>query len=505
MPVRKKTLGEQLADLANPAPSKSFLDDFEAPTRLAEDSSEGEEDDERAREHYVDVGQSQLRTKAESAIRVDEEKYRGRRVSRVALQDEDDVRNGIEIDDNDEPDEDDEEDISDLGEEEEYLDEEDLDGSDVRDDVAMNSASENGDYQGDFGSGDEDDDVSDRSEQDGDIQDQLEQQAKQEQILLKKAHTSSLSDAEKGLHVRNQMTLWDSLVETRIRLRRSLQVANQLPQPKTFQLYSPSSAPALTSLHSALQSLLSSLTDLRKELPPPISFETRKRPREDDQDVDETWTQLDDLDVGFESFRWSAIDKWSAKVGRGAGAGAGDKKFKAVDVGVSEQIRRVMSDRDRILKRTRLRRGDYKVLGKKEEGGDGDFVGGAVDARLADYDNEIFDDTDFYEQLLKEFIDSRMTDVDDPLAISMKWAQLRRAQKRRKKKHGVEVDTKASKGRKVRYDVHEKLANFMAPIPKGNWHEEMIEELFSGLFKDATEETGGRSGWVANDGLRIFG
>lgn len=45
------------------------------------------------------------------------------------------------------------------------------------------------------------------------------------------------------------------------------------------------------------------------------------------------------------------------------------------------------------------------------------------------------------------------------------------------------VDTKASKGRKLRYEVHEKLQNFMVPvIPRGAWHDEQIDELFSSLM-----------------------
>jgi protein AATF/BFR2 len=100
---------------------------------------------------------------------------------------------------------------------------------------------------------------------------------------------------------------------------------------------------------------------------------------------------------------------------------------------------------------------------------------------------------------------------DDPVLLSMKWAELKRLQNRQKKKN--QVDTKASKGRKLRYHVHEKLLNFMAPQPRGTWHESMIEELFSNLL-------GGRSGAynttvqdnhsidvaeIPRDGLRLFG
>ena len=49
-------------------------------------------------------------------------------------------------------------------------------------------------------------------------------------------------------------------------------------------------------------------------------------------------------------------------------------------------------------------------------------------------------------------------------------------------RHGKMVDTKASKGRKMRYTVHEKLQNFMAPEDRGTWGERQRDELFGGLF-----------------------
>merc|ERR1712130_110867 len=42
------------------------------------------------------------------------------------------------------------------------------------------------------------------------------------------------------------------------------------------------------------------------------------------------------------------------------------------------------------------------------------------------------------------------------------WLKVQRLRSKMKKK----VDTRASKGRKVRYDIHSKLVNFMAPVPQ---------------------------------------
>lgn len=54
-------------------------------------------------------------------------------------------------------------------------------------------------------------------------------------------------------------------------------------------------------------------------------------------------------------------------------------------------------------------------------------------------------------------------------------------QSEKKKKRDAERG--ASKGRKLRYTVHEKAASFVVPVPLSHgWHEEQIDELFSNLL-----------------------
>ena len=70
-----------------------------------------------------------------------------------------------------------------------------------------------------------------------------------------------------------------------------------------------------------------------------------------------------------------------------------------------------------------------------------------ADRHLNNYDVEIFDDNDFYQQLLRELIEARMVDTDDPIAQGMRWAAKKAAESKKKKRA---VDRKASKGRKLR-------------------------------------------------------
>lgn len=113
--------------------------------------------------------------------------------------------------------------------------------------------------------------------------------------------------------------------------------------------------------------------------------------------------------------------------------------------------------------------------------------------------------------------------IDDP-----SLAALRNATNTKKAKKVV--DTKASKGRKLRYakksgfelrlmdilllpyryHVHEKLQNFMVPIPNGTWGEQQTQELFSSLFGRRTapaeeEEIEAAQPEADLGGLTIFG
>ena len=130
-------------------------------------------------------------------------------------------------------------------------------------------------------------------------------------------------------------------------------------------------------------------------------------------------------------------------------------------------------DKDRIIKRTQLKRNAFKICGKKNETPknlvDEDVNSSAVkDRHLKDYDGEIFDDQDFYNQLLRELIDRKSSCLSDPIELSRRSIELQSLRANNKKK----VDTKASKGRKIKFDTHKPLINFMAPIYKTTMAEE---------------------------------
>lgn len=226
--------------------------------------------------------------------------------------------------------------------------------------------------------------------------------------------------------------------------------------------------------------------------------------------MEASWSEvLEPMEQQFEGYRNETIEKWNNKI-RAANGIPLQKKFKVINQSIVSQIQAAATDRERLVKRTQLRRSQYSILGQEVSievtqakpetvPDDDDQVSEVVkDKHLQDYHTEIFDDGDFYQQLLKELIDNRVSDSTDPVLLEMRYAQLKQLQVKKSKKV---VDTRASKGRKIRYQVQEKIMNFMAPEPRGTWHDEMIAELFKNLLGQGGDEV---DEVVVEDGFKMF-
>ncbi|MPC80125.1 Protein Aatf [Portunus trituberculatus] len=82
----------------------------------------------------------------------------------------------------------------------------------------------------------------------------------------------------------------------------------------------------------------------------------------------------------------------------------------------------------------------YHVLGRPRD---------ATKVEDVEYDTEIFDDTDFYTRSLEDVLKAKVSLSDNMTDVSRKWIEIQNLRRKAKKK----VDKKASKGRKIRYEV----------------------------------------------------
>eukprot|EP00731_Ephydatia_muelleri_P025280 Em0017g363a len=372
--------------------------------------------------------------------------------------------------------------------------------------------------------------------------------------ILSLSVKSANEDVEKGKAAKQQISMWDAMLEGRIRMQKVLLLANRLPQLKSMadfrEVGGERLAQALTQNQAMLTQTLDSLLDLQATLlakvpgggvgrcPPPqpsssedleeipsdseagdcpdvapevgggsddatATKQQRKRKRTRDWVLPAGQRQYEEhiarVYDSLKSYRNDVIAKWNSKTRLISGK-LTNKAFINVDQSVLTQIQNVLNDTTRLVKRTQLKRFTSSVLGKRQRvEGTGEEVGdapkkmpdgayddlsgdpsGERDAHLRDCDEEIFDDEDFYHRLLKDLIERKMnfTETSDPIAMGRQWLELQKLRTKAKKK----VDTKASKGRKIRYQVHPKLVNFMAPIQRGSMSDASRNDLFYSLF-----------------------
>lgn len=283
--------------------------------------------------------------------------------------------------------------------------------------------------------------------------------------------------SEKGKHVSNQITAWENLLEIRIHLQKCLKAANEMPAVREDHGADFSKKVLLTktSIREALDKLLLLQSLLLKQNPASqkvseehsLSDEEIPSDTEDDDDEEAALSEtevplkkrrkLEDYEKiileqhnGYKKYRNDVIQKWN------------DKTCIVMNKTVStnsvlNQIEHNLLNKDKLIEKTQIKRCQNEET----------------------IDCEVFDDSDFYHQLLRELIEIKSADVTDPLQLGKQWIQLQSLRNKTKKK----VDTKATKGRKIRYAVHNKLVNFMAPIEQNVWTENATNDLFNSLFE----------------------
>ncbi|KAL4178619.1 hypothetical protein AMTRI_Chr13g83150 [Amborella trichopoda] len=305
----------------------------------------------------------------------------------------------------------------------------------------------------------------------------------QQEDILEILKRNKDDDVLKGQAVKYQKALWDKALEIRILLQKAFSNSNRLPQEplrsefcnadeEVDQAYSE----LVTSTEKTIQCLLdlqealiernSSVSQKSRNGTKEVSCEDATTSDSTLQGVDETWSCVQRMHYRIAPFRDSSIDKWQRKTQMTTGAAAFKNKLRAFNQNISQQVSEHMRDPSRMISRMQLTRSSLNIFGKDAEGG----ANGKEEVLNADGDPELLDDSEFYQQLLKEFLESF-----DPRSSGANVNGLKRPQKKRKV-----VDRRASKSRRIRYNVHEKIQNFMAPMPMVL--PDMAPKLFENLF-----------------------
>ncbi|XP_036609225.1 protein AATF isoform X1 [Trichosurus vulpecula] len=533
-----QSLSRQLEQLLDPRPSEADpeADPEEATAaRVIDRFDEGEDEDS----DLPRVGS--IRKKAFASLLDTDKRYSGKTTSRKALKEDLWEQPLSEVSDKEASDE--ESESTGLVESDEELESSDDGGSSLEDKgqrekrdthssgfsfQSINDFEKFAEGMDDVGSGEEEEEGENSMEEEADEEEDGEEieeavpEDKDDETVRTFSGGKVSEEVEKGRAVKNQIALWDQLLEGRIKLQKALLTTNQLPQPDVFPIFKDNGgsefASALKNSHKALKALLRSLVDLQEELlyqypdtrylvdgTKPKEESEEEIPSEEEEAMVGEYQQrrgppkrkleMDDYPgfmakrfADFTAYRNRTLQKWHDKTRLASGKLG--KGFGAFERSVLTQIDHILMDRERLLRRTQTKRSVYRVLGRAEPvaepvpeslPGQPEILPEVpVNAHLKDLDEEIFDDDDFYHQLLRELIERKTSSLDpnDQVALGRQWLAI---QKLRSKIH-KKVDRKASKGRKLRYHVLSKLLSFMAPIDHTTMNDDARTELYRSLF-----------------------
>lgn len=141
---------------------------------------------------------------------------------------------------------------------------------------------------------------------------------------------------------------------------------------------------------------------------------------------------------------------------------------------VTSALQAVLADADKVVRRAAAPAASVRMVGCQPRTG----VSRAANDTAA-WCEDVYDDTDFYQGLLREFVANATASGHADKAAGVVPAKHKSVKR--------DVDRRASKGRKIRYFVHDKMVNFAAPTPLPPLPDDAapvnIDQLVSSLFK----------------------
>lgn len=322
------------------------------------------------------------------------------------------------------------------------------------------------------------------------------------------------AELQKGHSVQNQLHIWEKLLQMRIHSQQILINANTLPSHRNLPVLRAQSADCATaadrlsaSASTMLEKLLELQTVLVAQFPETAALATggkaKRKPdaAADDADGDALAKRIrrHGAAIGaqhsaYTGYRNAVLLKWHDRTKvLAAGSREGrhqqqQQRDAAAAHNILQSIDGALLNREELRRRTQCNQRGYRIMGMPAPQSAADVQ---PDPMLSAQQNaeraaavqqrsvEIYDDTDFYQTQLRELIEFKAANsATNPDEMNRQFAELQRLRKKMKKV----VDTRASKGRKIRYVVHNKLVNFAARQDAGEWTDEGKTQLYASLF-----------------------
>lgn len=305
----------------------------------------------------------------------------------------------------------------------------------------------------------------------------LMQAAHHELEVMRAPSTEELAErTTESKDVKCQLALWGVLVESRIHLESMLGIGHRLPGSSGASAFYADNQVA-SEANSALvevRGLLSELLALQQQLAARCGVPGFQGKLEIGQPLHvheaEVWDSIDSQHV----LDWAlgVADEWKA-----ASQLNSSRSFKVLDQPLSTQMHALAgTSQEKLRARCTPAPGKHRVFGASIFSDPGE-----------DQRHDIYDDREFYVQLLHEVLTSAggVGETNKPEKLSKELQELR-SRRNLKKQKKQQYGTGASKGRKIRYVPIEKLQNFMAPRKQsfnGSLQETLGDDLVEAFLR----------------------
>ena len=317
-----------------------------------------------------------------------------------------------------------------------------------------------------------------------DFLEEIEEEDKQQEAQQVENSANSL---EKAKTAKYQLNLWKILLSFRLQMQPVLDSLKKYPK-------NPSKTATNTGNQLILSFLIENLSKMQKSLLKSSSCDRELHKIPDIYsiisqqitssspfliDSEAIYSEIDGLYSSY--FPWAErnLAKWSEKTQILSSnlSKTGLKNLLHTPIG---QVNKMMENFEKLQQKSQLKRGTFRLL----------FEG--LENLEKDYDESIFDDSDLLQELIRGSLDQgrETANIEENTLFDSTRQYLFERKLKNEEKRNKNIDRRASKNRKLRYETHAKLINFMQSDERGvgEGREEIVRAIKRRFEK---EEEGG--------------
>lgn len=280
-----------------------------------------------------------------------------------------------------------------------------------------------------------------------------------EDIQLQMVARKLNDDKERGRHVQLQLQKWQGALDVRVRLQPLLTMSQRVPAVQEWQALCGEDVEGVPASKDAAEKELSGLVASLIGHVSSLGGLTRPKDEVAVQTLQEQEKTLRQLDAACSTLWKASLDHWHQKVAFTVEGASAKKQLKVINQSLWTQVESSFRDKERLVRRALTRRSATMPFTESER------------------EVPAFDDADFFSTVVRNWVE---TGADTKGHVALAAGLVVRKVKESKR---AGIDPRTSKGRKLRYDVQDKIVNFMVPVKELNaWTDDKIDTFFASIF-----------------------